>query len=291
VTEPSIPSYRDLLYPTLQALDALNGSATKNEVDSEVISALGLTDAQLAVEYPPEATARGSKVVHRLAFARSSLKLFDAADNSTRGVWSLTPVGRRFLADGEAATRQADSDMRRRLHELRLQRQRGEEAGRVEGEGGEVEGAGDEDDGATLPGWRGELLATLLAMPPHAFESLCGRLLREVGFAKIEVTSRSHDGGIDGSGLLEVTVVSFRSTSSASVTPEQSGRRRFGIFEGQWSVEATKGCSSRRGRLRPQHEQKRSGPALRPSISSTAIGSLICGRSIRSESVWSWLKA
>jgi restriction system protein len=209
VTELTIPTYRDLLYPTLQALDRLNGSGTKDEVNNEVIEELGLSDAQLAVEYPPDAKAKGSKVIHRLAFARSSLKLFDAADNSTRGVWSLTPVGRRILAKGEDAARHADSEMRRRLRELRLQRQHEKETGAVDGDTEEPEDAAEEDEGSAAQPWRSALIATLLAMKPDAFERLCGRLLREIGFARVEVTGASNDEGIDGSGLLEVTVVSF----------------------------------------------------------------------------------
>ena len=33
---------------------------------------------------------------------------------------------------------------------------------------------------------------------------LCQRILRESGFTKVEVTKASHDGGIDGKGLLQV---------------------------------------------------------------------------------------
>ena len=41
-------------------------------------------------------------------------------------------------------------------------------------------------------------------MDPSAFERLCARLLRESGFTRVEVTPASHDGGIDGKGILQV---------------------------------------------------------------------------------------
>jgi len=42
-----------------------------------------------------------------------------------------------------------------------------------------------------------------------AFERLCQRLLREFGFIKVEVTGKSGDGGIDGTGVLRVNLLSF----------------------------------------------------------------------------------
>ena len=52
--------------------------------------------------------------------------------------------------------------------------------------------------------WRETLMATLLEMPPDAFERLCQRLLRESGFIQVEVTGRSGDGGIDGHGVVRL---------------------------------------------------------------------------------------
>jgi restriction system protein len=92
-----VPSYLEMLLPTLQALDHLGGSGTKDEIDQEVIRIMGLTDEQLAVEFPPEATQKGSKVIHRLAWARTYLKKFGAVDNSRRGVWTLEPPGRQYI--------------------------------------------------------------------------------------------------------------------------------------------------------------------------------------------------
>jgi len=46
-------------------------------------------------------------------------------------------------------------------------------------------------------------------MPPDAFERLTQRLLRESGFVRVEVTGKSGDGGIDGSGVLRMNLISF----------------------------------------------------------------------------------
>ena len=47
-------------------------------------------------------------------------------------------------------------------------------------------------------------------MDPAAFERLAQRMLREAGFIKVEVTGRSGDGGIDGTGVLRVNLLSFQ---------------------------------------------------------------------------------
>lgn len=52
------------------------------------------------------------------------------------------------------------------------------------------------------------LLRRLAAMSPYQFESFAGRLLEALGFSRVEVTKKSGDGGIDGTGRLEMGVVS-----------------------------------------------------------------------------------
>jgi restriction system protein len=47
-------------------------------------------------------------------------------------------------------------------------------------------------------------------MKPDAFERLAQRLLRESGFVKVEVSGKSGDGGIDGSGVLRMNLISFQ---------------------------------------------------------------------------------
>ena len=49
-----------------------------------------------------------------------------------------------------------------------------------------------------------ELLAVLRRLSPAGFERVCQRLLRESGFESVKVTGKSHDGGIDGIGILQL---------------------------------------------------------------------------------------
>ncbi|MFI5451218.1 restriction endonuclease [Pedobacter sp. UC225_61] len=58
---------------------------------------------------------------------------------------------------------------------------------------------------------RSDLLSTLQSVSPHGFEKICQLLLRKSGFENVIVTGKSHDGGIDGYGILEINpFVSFK---------------------------------------------------------------------------------
>ncbi|MDA1232672.1 MAG: restriction endonuclease, partial [Planctomycetota bacterium] len=62
----------------------------------------------------------------------------------------------------------------------------------------------DQEDLDIAESWHDQLMATLLAMSPEAFERLTQRILRESGFLHVEVTGRSGDGGIDGKGIMRI---------------------------------------------------------------------------------------
>jgi len=109
----TLPTESSLLYPTLAAVQALGGSARKEDIEREVIRSQRFTPAQVAVEFPPTATRRGSVLAVRIAFARTSLKKLLALDNAKTGVWSITDRGERFLREGEAAVIAADKEVRR----------------------------------------------------------------------------------------------------------------------------------------------------------------------------------
>ena len=196
-----IPTYRDLMYPTLVAVRELGGSAANAELEEAVPAVAGITDDQLAVEYPEGSSQHGeSKVVNRLHWARTYLKKIGALENSERSVWSITPHGLTYLemspADADAALKQADNAVRA---EMRKAKKALADAA--------SDDVGDSDDDAEH--WKDALLDVLKEMDPYAFERLGMRLLREAGFRNVAVTSKSGDGGIDGVGVYKLSLVSF----------------------------------------------------------------------------------
>jgi peptidoglycan/xylan/chitin deacetylase (PgdA/CDA1 family) len=139
----SIPGHLEMLLPTLEALDELGASGTRGEVDAKTIDLMGLTPAQMAVEFPPGARQKGPKVVHRLSWARTNLKKLGAIDNRRRGFWTLEGPGRKYLemdpAEAATALRSAHAEAtkglraRRRAAAAHSQRPgRGAESGNVE---------------------------------------------------------------------------------------------------------------------------------------------------------------
>ena len=180
---PKVPTYDQLLNPTIRALHALGGSGTIEEIYSKVTELVPLTEAQLELIHNPE---RGSQteVEYRLAWARTYLKKYGILENSSRGVWSLTPKGRQ--------TEWVSPEDVKKLVKEQL----------------DAEKITAQSDTAENPDieytWRNELLQTLLDMDPAAFERLAQRLLRESGFTQVEVLGKSGDGGIDGKGIMRV---------------------------------------------------------------------------------------
>lgn len=194
----SIPNQFQLMWPTVQALRDLGGSATIAEIVQHVIAAEGFSEEQQAVK-------RGegdhmSQIEYRLAWARNGLKLVGAIENSARGVWTLTEVGRAYTSGDElvAALKAWRAEYNR---EYQARRRATAELGTDE-----IDDVLDEE---IEPDWTDQLLDRLLQMSPSAFERLTQRLLREADFRDVTVLGKSGDGGLDGVGDLRISLVSF----------------------------------------------------------------------------------
>ncbi|PVX30224.1 restriction endonuclease [Sphingomonas pokkalii] len=188
-----LPKHDDLMLPTLQVLAALGGSGSNDEIAEALMAKLGLSEAQMGVLYPKT----GLPILpDRMTWARSYLKFPGFVENPKRGVWVLTEEGRVAAAWDDAAVRKAVAKAYAERHARKKA---------VEAEAPEAE-----DAEAAEAEWTDQMLAVLRAMDPIAFERLCQRLLRESGFVKVEVTGRSGDGGIDGTGVLRMNLISFQ---------------------------------------------------------------------------------
>jgi len=187
-----VPPVTELLWPTLDAVRKMGHSGTIEEIDERVIESEAFSDAQQSVLHND---GPKSEIEYRLAWARTYLKGMRLLDNSTRGVWATTELGREI---GPDQIERLLKQYRTRLTEERRRRE-------------EERGAGDEggDDDELEEDWRQQLLVAMLGMTPEAFERLSQRLLRAAGFTNTTVTGRSGDGGIDGMGVYRLSLVSF----------------------------------------------------------------------------------
>ena len=191
----SLPNLQGMMLSVIEALKGLGGSATIQELDEKVIELESVTEAEQTFTMPRNENR--PRVNYYLAWARTYLKRGNALANSSRGVWVLTEIGVAIteLEETHAIYEKVTLEERDRARSKR------QAAKKVDLDNDGSDGADD---------WKSSLLATLGAMPPDAFERLSQRLLREAGFTKVEVRGKSGDGGIDGVGVLRVSLVSFQ---------------------------------------------------------------------------------
>lgn len=195
MTSAEMPTYKDLLWPTLEALKGMGGSASNEELSTSIAAITQLPDEILEVLHKDGPL---SEVDYRAAWARTHLKLIRAVNNSTRGVWALTDIGWQIPSDEEA---------RRLVKEARAEHRAKRQAAKKQAVAEESDDVEEEAD--LEEAWEETLLSAMRDIDPSAFERLCQRVLRESGFTKVEVTGRSGDGGIDGMGVLRVELLSF----------------------------------------------------------------------------------
>jgi hypothetical protein len=86
-----IPSFEQLLQPTLDALRQADDVTTIKAIDHQVIHSLGLAPEDVA---QPHGDTTQTELEYRLAWARTYLKHYGLIDNPKRGAWTLTAQGR-----------------------------------------------------------------------------------------------------------------------------------------------------------------------------------------------------
>lgn len=194
----AIPKYDDFMLPTLQAIRHLGGSASIEEIQDRLAETMGLSQAQLDAAYPKS----GALVApDRMSWARSHLKIAGMLASGGKGIWVLTDLGRDAAELTSAQVKAKVKQLSAAHHAMVVARR---------AEARATTGIEQDDEAEEQAQWTDALLEQLRKMPPDAFERLTQRLLRESGFVKVEVTGKSGDGGIDGSGVLRMNLISFQ---------------------------------------------------------------------------------
>lgn len=206
MADHEVPSYTDLLLPTLLAVSESGGSASIDEIVELVIKNEGFADEVQAVLH---GDGPQTEIEYRLAWARTYLKGMGLLINSKRGVWALTEHAIQLRDDPGYRAAGALGRRIRELHgaytlELR-KAQRDKQSARRQSRPDETSPELDDSPGD----WKDQLLEAVMAMKPDGFERLAQRLLREAGFISATVTGRSGDGGIDGLGVYRMSLISF----------------------------------------------------------------------------------
>ncbi|MFN7158091.1 MAG: restriction endonuclease [Erythrobacter cryptus] len=260
----ALPKYHEFMLPTLRALDKLGGSGSVDEIEDAIIAETGLTDSQLQLTYPTSGAAIASD---RMSWARSYLKHGGFIDRAGRGIWLLTDLGREAL--GWPARQ-----IRERCNAELKAKQALKAATQAEAE---PDGDSDAQDAEGAKDWNDILLEQLKAMEPGAFERLAQRILRESGFVKVEVTGKSGDGGIDGTGVLRMNLISFQVLFQCKRYAGSVGASVVRDFRGAMQGRADKGLIITTGTFTPdaRKEATRDGAPAIDLIDGDALCELL----------------
>lgn len=216
-TKKLCPSADFFYQPTLQALDMLGGSGSNEEIYKKILEITKLSDEVIDEMHGFTMT----EVEYRLMWARTDLKNYGAVENSKQGVWTLTSKGAKLLKSGKIDPKEIKKS---------LSKKNGDKGNN---EDGEEEQKKD---------WREQTSEILHNLDPYAFEKLAQRLLRECGFSDVEVTKKSGDGGIDGTGKLRINgIFSFNVAFQCKRYKGQVGAPQIRDFRGSLGTNIEKG--------------------------------------------------
>lgn len=237
-TKKLCPPIQFFYDPTLKALDILGGSGSNEEIYKKVIFITNLPEEVIDEMHNFTIT----EVEYTLRWARTHLKNFGAIENSKQGVWSLTAKGAKMLSSGKIDPK----EIQKYLYKKRNKK-------------------GQNDD-TTVENkdWRERISEILHSLDPYAFEKLAQRLLRECGFSEVEVTKKSNDGGIDGTGKLRINgIFSFNVAFQCKRYKGQVGAPQIRDFRGSLGTNIEKGVLITTGAFTREAKQEASSEGKR----------------------------
>ncbi|MEU6250447.1 restriction endonuclease [Glycomyces sp. NPDC047010] len=194
-SETHVPTMWELLFPVLDALRRLGGTASNPQIDEAVIASERYSKAQLET-----VGSNGRELIpYRMAWARSYLKKAGLLESTERAVWTVTERGDAIGVDEMLQLVKAVSD-RSRGEEV----QKGRSVSIVTVPDDSVDNV--EQLAEYLSQWHrlvGEsLLDQLLRQPPEFLERVIVDLLAAMGYSGSDGWSKTlggrSDGGVDG---------------------------------------------------------------------------------------------
>ena len=240
-TVKNCPPFHFFFVPTLKALDELGGSGSNEEIYKTIVSISNLPTGVLEEMHSFTIT----EVEYRLAWARTYLKNFGAIENSKHRVWSLTTKGAKMLKENDINAKEI-CNFTAKKH-------------------GKSNATSDEELVAVESiNWRDQVTDILQHLDPYAFERLAQRLLRECGFSDVQVTKRSGDGGIDGTGKLRIQgIFSFNVAFQCKRYKGQVGAAEIRDFRGSLDTNIEKGVLITTGAFTKAAKEEASCPGKR----------------------------
>ncbi len=252
-----IPRYHQLIIPTFLALKKLGGSGKNEEILDQIILDMNISDEVVDIQH--KGRTNKSELSYQADWARTYLRLYGVIENSARGVWTIKPdyVSVETLDSKEIVDAVVQE----------TRKSSGNKSPKASPQG--VQNIPEDDDPtndyAEYPDeakpWREQLAEVLQNMDPYAFERLSQRLLRECGFSQVEVTKKSGDGGIDGTGKLRINgIFSFNVAFQCKRYKGLVGAGEIRDFRGSLTTDIEKGVMITTGSFSKAAKEEASNP-------------------------------
>ena len=182
--------------PVLDALKKLGGSAKPREITKWIGEHLNIPDEILNERYAKSGVL---KFPNQIAWARQYLVWEGFLESSKHGVWTLTNKGWLTTLNEKQA-----HDIFLKWVKIFQDLREGKTTSTIDKEAEKVIEKQETVEPESSQAIKPSLIEVLQTLSATGFEHLCGRLLREYDFENIEITQRSHDGGIDGYATLKL---------------------------------------------------------------------------------------
>lgn len=244
---------------TSAALKKLGGSGKNAEIVDQIITDLNIIDE--VADIPHKGNPNKTELSYQADWARTYLRSYGLIENSARAVWSIKP---EYMNLDELNEKEIVSTINKRNAKKRAAND--DKTIQVE-----IEDYPEDDDPTNndteypdeLKPWREKLAKILQEMDPFGFERLTQRLLRECGFSQVEVTKKTGDGGIDGTGKLRINgIFSFSVAFQCKRYKGAVGAPEIRNFRGSLTTDIEKGVMITTGTFTKAAKEEASNPGM-----------------------------
>jgi restriction system protein len=172
----------------LEALRQHRGSATPQEIFNTIAAMADISEEERFARLE----SGSLKFPNQVAWARQYLLWDGLLTAPKRGLWMLTPLGKK--------TKLSDEESRHiflkwvSIHTKRRKTKNAEQPESFES-----------NEPPDFNGHQGQILQYLQTLEPREFERFCADLLRHIGMERVEARGGSGDKGIDGVGYLRIS--------------------------------------------------------------------------------------
>jgi len=254
--DPRIPRYNNLIMPAFTALKELGGSGSNDEILDKVVKDLKIPDEVVDIQHTDDNNV--GELQYQLAWARTYLSKANVIENSARGIWSVKPS---FMNVDKLDEKKIVADV---VKSVRASAKTKKKSTKEDEDQKPDDNISDNDDMEypdEIKPWKIRLSEILKNMNPYGFERLSQRVLRECGFTQVEVTKKSGDGGIDGTGKLKINgIFSFNVAFQCKRYSGVVGAGAIRDFRGSLTTDIEKGVLITTGTFSKAAREEASNP-------------------------------